>query len=119
MQLRYLGFDQSQNARSYRFDITEKGLATRQCTVIVDLVLFRTHHVSIQDGPNLCAKKLTADLEGASDGEHQLTADDLRAFAEARDAEEARRVEARKNGVRRPKPRTAAVIPPAWGRMQP
>jgi hypothetical protein len=118
MQLRYLGFDQSQNARAYRFDITEKGQATRQCTVMVDLCLFRTHHVGIQDGPNLCAKKLTADLETVSAGEHQLTGDDLRAFAEARDAEEARRVEARKGGIRRPKPKSANV-PPAWGRALP
>ena len=44
MELRYLGFDQLDNARAYRFDVIAKGEATRQLSVTVDLGLFRTHH---------------------------------------------------------------------------
>ena len=121
MELRYLGFSQLQNARAYRFDVTETGQAKRQLVVTVDLGLFRMHHVGIQEGPNLCAKKLAADLQGCSEsapamtGSHELTGEDLRAFAEARDAEEARRAEARKVGVRRPKALSGTLRSP-WRR---
>ncbi len=104
MEFRYLGFDQLQNARGYRFDVVAKGDATRQFVVTVDLALFRAHRVAIQEGPTLCARKLAADLEKCPDGDHQLTTEDLRAYADACVAEEARRVEARKGGARRPKP---------------
>lgn len=103
MEFRYLGFDQSQNARAYRFDVIEKGRATRQFVITADLGLFRTHHVAIQEGPSLCAHKLAADLETCPDGIHELTTEDLRAYADARTAAEERIAEARKNGLRRPK----------------
>jgi hypothetical protein len=74
MELRYLGFSQLQNARAYRFDVTEAGQAKRQLVVTVDLGLFRMHHVGIQEGPNLCAKKLAADLQGCSTGAPAMTA---------------------------------------------
>ena len=102
MELRYLGFDQLQNARGYRFDVLAKGDATRHCVVMVDLSLFRTHKVGIQEGPSLCAQKLTADLENCAAGAHELTSDDLRAYSDARAAADARRAEAR-SGARRPK----------------
>ena|SRR6185369_4937552 len=104
MELRYQGFDQLQNARGYRFNLVVKGDATRQFIVTVDLSLFRTHRVAIQEGPSLCAQKLAADLEKSADGAHELTTEDLRAYADARAAEEARRIEMRKGGARRPKP---------------
>jgi hypothetical protein len=104
MELRYLGFDQLQNARGYRFDVVAKGDAPRQFVVTVDLALFRTHRVGIQEGPSLCARKLVADLEKCADGTHELTPDDLQAYADARAAAEARKIEARKAGPRRPKP---------------
>ena len=100
MELRYLGFDQSQNARKYRFHVITKGEDTRQFVVTVDLELFRTHRVGIQEGPSLCAQKLAADLESCSEGAHELTTEDLRAYAEARAAADARKVEARKGGQR-------------------
>jgi hypothetical protein len=107
MELRYLGFSQLQNARAYRFDLAVAGHATRQLIVTVDLGLFRVHHVGIQEGPNLCAKKLAADLKGCywgthtTDGSHELTSEDLRVHASGLDAEEARKVASRKGGVRR------------------
>jgi len=103
VELRYLGFDQLQNARGYRFNLIAKGDTAKQFVVTVDLALFRAHRVGIQEGPTLCAQKLTADLENAAEGVHELTTDDMRAYADARAAAEARRLEAR-SGSRRPKP---------------
>src|SRR5690348_12499105 len=77
MELRYQGFEQLQNARGYRFDLVTKGSALRQFVVTVDLALFRTHAVGIQEGPSLCAQKLLADLENRFEGDHQLTTEDL------------------------------------------
>jgi hypothetical protein len=113
MEIRYMGFDQLRNARAYRFDVVAKGDATRHFVVTVDLALFRTHKVGIQEGPSLCAQKLTADLEASVDGAHELTADDLRAYADARSAAETRRIEAR-SGSRRPKPANPHFQAP-WG----
>ena len=116
MELRYLGFEQSQNARAYRFDVIAKGEATRHCIVTVDLALFRTHRVGIQEGPSLCAHKLLADLETSSKGAHELTTEDLRGYAEARATEEARKMESRKSRPHRSKtPPASSQLP--WRKM--
>jgi hypothetical protein len=117
MELRYQGFDQAQNARVYRFDLIVKDRVTTRLEVIADLSLFRTYHVAIQEGPSLCAQKLTADLLISPDGTHELTIDDLRAYADARAAEEARKQLARKSGPRRPKPPAAPFQSP-WRTTQ-
>jgi len=111
MQLRYLGFDQTRNARVFRFDIIVKGEATKQATVTVDLALFLTHHVGIQDGPTLCATKLSSDLEASVEGDHVLTAEDIRAHAQARSDADAKRAEARRSSYRRPTPPAAYANP--------
>jgi hypothetical protein len=95
MELRYLGFDQQRNARVFRFEVLAKGESTRQANVSVDMALFLQNGVGIQDGPTLCAAKLTADLQANIEGSHTLTHDDLRAHASARAAAEAKRAEAR------------------------
>ncbi len=41
MEVRYLGFAQRQNARSYQFDVVEKGEPSRPLIVTADLSLFR------------------------------------------------------------------------------
>ena len=115
MELRYLGFEQSQSGRVYRFDVISKGESPRQAVVTVDLALFRAHRVGIQEGPSLCASKLVADLETGTEGAHELTTEDLRAFAEARATEEARRTEARKGGAHRSKPPDTSQLP--WRKM--
>jgi hypothetical protein len=116
MELRYLGFEQAQNARAYRFDVISKGEANRQFVVTVDLGLFRTHSVGLQEGPSLCAHKLATDLETGAQGAHELTADDLRAYSAARATEEAKRIEARKGASHRPKtPPDTSQLP--WRRM--
>jgi hypothetical protein len=104
MELRYMGFDQKQNRRVYRFDRLAKGEPTIHFAITADLALFLKHGVGIQEGPSLCAHKLTDDLQLLRDGRHELTDDDLRAYANARAAAEARRAEARKFGVRRRPP---------------
>jgi hypothetical protein len=80
MQVRYLGFDQQQNARSYRFEGTEEGQPTRRFTVNADLTLFLAHRVSIQEGPTLAASKLAGLDSNFDDGVYELTSEDLLLF---------------------------------------
>jgi len=101
MELRYLGFEQLRNARAFRFDIIVKGEATKQAVVTADMALFLQYRVGIQDGPTLCANKLTADIEKNVEGEHLLTGDDLRAYSESRTAAEEKRIEMRRMAGRR------------------
>ena len=114
MELRYLGFEQLENARGYRFDVVAKGDATRQFIVTVDLALFRTHAIGIQEGPSLCAQKLLADLENQFEGDHRLTTEDLKAYAHERADAEARRIAARRPGPRRPKAAQQPNPPSPW-----
>jgi len=100
MEVRYLGFDQQQNARTYRFDVLEKGQPARNCIVTADLLLFHTHGVRIQEGPALCAGKLMEDLARQFNGAHELTTEDLLSFVDACSLAEAKRVEARKTSRR-------------------
>jgi hypothetical protein len=102
MEVRYLGFEQQQSARSYRFDVLEKGQPAKRFIVTADLSLFHVHGVGIQEGPTLSASKLIADLESDFAGAHQLTAEDLLSYANARSLAERRRAEMRKAPRRRP-----------------
>lgn len=108
MEVRYLGFEQQQNSRAYRFEVTQKGQPSRRFIVTADLSLFLTHHVGIQEGPTLSASKLTADLDRQFEGVHELTSDDFRSHANARSLAEAQRAEARKGGRRSSPPPTPA-----------
>jgi hypothetical protein len=110
MQLRYRGFEQAKALRVYRFDRVEDRVPTIRYTVAADLALFLKHRVGIQEGPALCARKLTSDLEGTAECEHTLTNDDLLAYVSARTAADERKAAARKPGVRRrPATRTNGV----------
>lgn len=102
MEIRYLGFDQRQNSREYRFDVRAEGRLTRQVSVTADITVFRNHSVGIQEGPSLSGKKLTADLERGWEGEHELTAADVRAFADAKALADGQRASTRKATHRRP-----------------
>jgi len=108
MELRYRGFEQKQNTRSYRFDRIENGEPTIQFTITADLALFLKHRIGIQEGPGLCAHKLAADLDHPQGGDHELTDEDLQAYATDRAAAEARKAESRRIGVRRRNPAQAA-----------
>ncbi|HUI56907.1 MAG TPA: hypothetical protein VLY04_18155 [Bryobacteraceae bacterium] len=102
MEIRYLGFEQRQNSRVYRFDVCTDGRLTKQVSVTADIAVFRNHSVGIQEGPFLSGNKLTADLERGWEGEHELTAADLRAYADAKALADAKRAGTRKAPRRRP-----------------
>jgi hypothetical protein len=96
MELRYMGFDQTQNKRTYKFDRLVKGEPLARFLVSADMALFLRHHVGIQEGPALCARKLTSDLECSAEAAHELTSDDLLAYVSARTEAEARKAALRK-----------------------
>ena len=52
--------------------------------VTADLALFLANRIGIQEGPTLCAHKLSTSPEPAGDANLELTNDDLRAHASAR-----------------------------------
>ena len=95
MELRYVGFDQLQNTRAYRFNCVEKGEPTVELVITANIELFSKHHVGIQEGPSLCALKLTSDLASLQKGAHELTNEDLLTYISARSAAEARKMELR------------------------
>jgi hypothetical protein len=101
MELRYMGFDQRRNTRSYRFDGVSKGSPTARFVVTADIALFLAHRIGIQEGPSLCARKLTQDLESNRHGVHELTADDMRSYVSARKAAEERKAESRRGAFKR------------------
>ena len=63
--LRYMGFDQTESIRAYRFQRAAPGEETKTFIVTTDLALFRKHRVGIQEGPALCLQTLAACLAGA------------------------------------------------------
>jgi len=109
MELRYMGFDQKQNTRAYRFDSVANGQPTIHYVVTADLALFLANRIGIQEGPTLCAHKLSSAPEPGTDTNVVLTNDDLRAHADARSMAEARKAEARRMGPRR-RPPTAPPV---------
>jgi hypothetical protein len=104
MEFRYMGFDQRQNARAFRFDVLVKGEPPKHVVITADLGLFLAHHIGIQEGPSLCARKLATDLAESPEGTHELTDSDLRTHAAELASEVTRRAEARKAAPRRPAP---------------
>jgi hypothetical protein len=110
MELRYMGFDQKQNTRTYKFDGIASGQPTVHFAVTADLTLFLANRIGIQEGPTLCAHKLSAAPEPGADASLELTNDDLRAHASARSIAEARKAEARRMG-----PRRRPTVPPTAG----
>jgi len=99
-----MGFHQSQNSRTYRFDVHEKGQPSRQLTIRADMNVFRILGIGIQDGPSLSGNKLITDLERGYDGEHELTGDDVRSYVAAKSLAEAKRAEKRQHPRRRSPP---------------
>ena|SRR5689334_13973918 len=102
VEIRYLGFDQRDNSRVYRFDVQTVGRPMKEVSVTADMVVFRDHRVGIQEGPILSGNKLTADLGRGWEGEHELTLADVRAHADAKARADAERGSARKAPRRRP-----------------
>lgn len=100
MELRYLGFDQTLNRRTYRFEGLTKGEPSVRYVITADLGMFLKHRIGIQDGPGLCVRKLASGAEAPEEG-FQLTNDDFQAEVEARAAAGARKAEMRRNFPRR------------------
>jgi hypothetical protein len=85
--LRYTGFDQTQNVRTYQFEAIASGYSVRRFTITVDLLLLLKHRIGVQDAPALCLRKLAADLRNSPESpRHELDNEDLLAFALSRAA---------------------------------
>ena len=97
MELRYLGFDQKLNTRTYKFKGIANGEPTLYFMVTADLRLFLSHRIGIQEGPALSAHKLASDLLTPLNGNHELTNEDLTAHVNARAMAEERKAGARKS----------------------
>ena len=106
MEIRYLGFEQRQNSRVYRFDVRADGRPPTEVSISADMSIFRDRSIGIQEGPFLSGKKLTADLQRGWEGEHELTAADVRAYADGKTLADAQRAGSRKARRRGP------VLPP-------
>ena len=114
MEIRYLGFDQRQNSRVYRFDVRTDGQLPKEVSICADISIFRDHSVGIQEGPILSGNKLTADLQQGLEGEHELTAADVRAYADAKARADAQRAGARKAPRHRPGVPAETEPKPGW-----
>src|SRR3954469_2562717 len=57
MEIRYLGFDQKQNSRVYRFDVRAAGHPAKEVSITADMAVFRDCGVGIQEGPALSGNK--------------------------------------------------------------
>lgn len=120
MELRYIGFDQHDNARAYKFDGVENGQVVVRLVVTADLTLFLKHHVNIQEGPTLCARKLAADVTGLGNHDYELTNEDLVVFTTTRAAQEAHKAELRRKANRRRRglaSRPNPEMPPGFDRQ--
>jgi cold shock CspA family protein len=82
--VRYVGFEQAQGIRSYKFERNWPGEDTETMVVTTDLALFTRHRVPIQEGPALCMRLLEAEAEPGQELRRSLTEKDLIAFLAAR-----------------------------------
>jgi hypothetical protein len=83
---RYMGFEQANAIRTYRFERTFVGEAAELFTVTTDLAMLAKYHVTIQEGPALCLRVLTVGIQvaGATQFKHALTEQDLVTHVESR-----------------------------------
>jgi hypothetical protein len=115
MELRYLGFEQTSTARVYSFDSIVAGRPAVRYAISVQMALFLKHHVGIQEGPSLCARKLAAADGTETFNDHELTNEDLLAYVGERTAAEERKAAARRGAPTRRKPDPAQMTTP-WRR---
>jgi cold shock CspA family protein len=115
VQLRYIGFEQNEYVRTFRFQAVMSGEQTRDYGVTVDLRMFQKHHVGIQEGPALCSRVLLAHLAAASNCGSQrngavLTEEDLVAHLASRTVPARKPFRRRARPVRPQMPRPANPI---------
>jgi hypothetical protein len=85
MSIRYSGFDQQADTRSYVFQFLVLGEKARPIVVSTEIALFLTHHIRIQDGPALCLHTLMSEMNGVDltqtgTLQRQLTDQDVLAY---------------------------------------
>jgi len=81
--LRYSGFDQQGNTRSYVFQYFVPGEKARPIIISAEIPLLLKHHVRIQDGPALCLYTLMLEIHGVDfcrTALRLLTAEDVMAY---------------------------------------
>lgn len=85
--LRYAGFEQAGNVRSYLFHRVVIGEKSTEVVVAIEISLFTKHRLRIQDGPALCLHVLLLDIEKAElahAANHELTDEDIVAYLASR-----------------------------------
>jgi hypothetical protein len=97
-----MGFNQVKNIREYKFDGVAEDVTTTHFVVSADLALFVRYHVGLQEGPALCLKKLSADLEPLQQLPHELTGGDLAAYASTQAAAAERKTRRKRRHTGRP-----------------
>lgn len=113
-QLRYMGFEQTDGVRCYRFERSLTGEATRTIVLTIDVKLFVKYRIGMQEGPTLCLKLLAGPLIGISD--HKvITDEDMQAFLASRPAAGPSRAFRRKHT---PPPPSTPVPPPAGSQAE-
>lgn len=95
VHIRYVGFEQTEGIRTYRYEGILPGEETRTFNVTAELALFRKHRVGIQDGPALCLHLLLAELDavrmaGRSPIQFALTDQQILAYVASRPARTAK-----------------------------
>jgi hypothetical protein len=63
LEVRYQGFEQTTNIRTFKFQAWRTGEENQEAVVTVDLALFRKHGVRIQEGPGLCLRFVETELQ--------------------------------------------------------
>jgi hypothetical protein len=112
VEFRYAGFEQNHNVRVYKFEYVPEKASVARFVVSVNMELFLKHGITIQEGPTLCARKLSANIEAQYEGEHELTNDDMLAFVADRANKLAIRAESRRSAFQRRPPRPAPFLHP-------
>src|SRR2546423_10732942 len=85
MSIRYSGFDQQADTRSYVFQYLVLGEKARPIVVSAEIALFLAHQIRIQDGPALCLHMLMSEMSGVDLTQtgtlkRHLTAQDVLAY---------------------------------------
>ena len=86
-RLRYVGFEQRQNIRTYRFERFTPGELTQEFIVNTDVALFNRYKLRLQEGPLVCLHLLAGALATQPDGElcpYDLTEQHMVAFLATR-----------------------------------
>ena len=104
--LRYVGFEQAEGIRSYKFERTPPGEEMKTVVVTTDMALFTRHRVLLQEGPGLCLRLLETESAKGRESRFALTENDLITLAARLGAIKplARRV------WRRPRPATSGLF---------